>query len=98
MTERSKWWKKHIEFKSDNIVKMVEDSPEQFLISRTEILQLVLDFKTLKNRFVNLCLWQQAQDEWIDLPQEEKDRQRKEYEETERMIREMFDNYDPPKT
>lgn len=90
------WWKKHTAYKSDKIIKMVENSPEEFMISRTEILQLVMDFKTLKNRFSNICMFSDAawdyQDEWDSLTDEEKKARRAEYDKAEEMLKEIFDN------
>ena len=76
MTEKKSepwdWARKHTQLKSDPIIKMVNDSPEKFMISRTEIIQLVLDLQTMKNRFLNMAIWQSVTDEWIDKPEEEK--------------------------
>lgn len=84
------WWKKHTIFKSDKIVKMIEDSPEKFMISRTEILQLVLDFKSLKNKFINLCYYREAQEEWDALPEHLKEQQRTEHKKIEEELRRIF--------
>lgn len=91
MINNERWWKKHTRFKSDPIIEMVEASPEKFMISRTEILQLVLDFKSLKNKFTNLCIMQDAADEWDALPDEEKERQRAEMDEITKELKKLFD-------
>jgi len=91
MSKSNPWWKKHIEFKSDKIVKMVENSPEEFMVSRTEILQLVLDFKALKTKFINVCHMQDAQDQWNNLSQEEKDMQRAKSDRIGEELRKIWD-------
>lgn len=85
------WWKKHTIFESDKIVKMVEDSPEKFMISRTEILQLVLDFKKLKNKFINICHYCEAQEEWDALPDNLKEEQRTKHKKIEEELRKIFE-------
>ena len=101
MTEKKKqpwdWAEKHTKLKSDPIIKMVNDSPEKFMISRTEIIQLVLDLQTMKNRFINMAIWQSVTDEWIDKPEEERQAERDEMKAIEEQIMQMFDNYEPPK-
>ena len=101
MTEKKSepwdWARKHTQLKSDPIIKMVNDSPEKFMISRTEIIQLVLDLQTMKNRFLNMAIWQSVTDEWIDKPEEEKQAERAEMKAIEDQIKRMFDNYEPPK-
>jgi len=84
------WWKKHTIFESDRIIKMIEDSPEKFMISRTEILQLALDFKSLKNKFINMCHWQNAQEEWEALPDNLKEEQKEQHKKIEEELRRIF--------
>lgn len=92
MSKKQPWWKKHTLFKSDKIVKMLEDSPEGFMISRTEILQLALDFKTLKNKFINLCYMQDAQEEWNALPENVKAEQQEQYKKIEEQLKNIFED------
>jgi hypothetical protein len=85
------WWAKHIQYKSDSLAEMISKEPEKFLISRTEILQLVLDFNTLKNKFTNLCRMQDAHDEWDTLPEEEKEKLRAEMKRFKEEFKKLWD-------
>jgi hypothetical protein len=96
MTEKERWWKKHTLYKSDPIVEMVEKSPEEFMISRTEILQLVMDFKTLKNKFTNICFMKDVDDElqmeWEALSDEERAARKAEAKKLEDEIKKLFED------
>jgi len=86
------WWETHLNTKSDAIAKMVSDSPESFMISRTEILQLVLDFKMLKNKLRNLCLWQDASEEFDALPEDAQEKRRHQLQQVEAEFKKIFNS------
>lgn len=66
MEQQNSWWEKHLKLKSDDIVDIIEKSPEQFLISRTEILQLVIDFKVLKRKLHNTFIMLETEENLFD--------------------------------
>lgn len=94
--KQKRWWEKHLNFKSDKIAEMVSENPEKFMISRTEILQLVLDYKSLKQKFRNLAFFhdcsEQAHEEWESLTEEARQEKRAEFKEIENQIKKIFES------
>jgi len=88
-TDKEPSWKKHTTFDSDEFVENVL-SPDGCAFSG-HVKQLAKDFKTLKNRFINLWVWEEAGREWDALPEEEKEKQRQRAKVAEEELRKVWD-------
>lgn len=82
------WWKKHIEFPSDNIAEMISKDPDKFLIARKEILQLVKDFNAMKAKIAMMGQCIEAYDQLLNMS----DTDRMAEVSTMKQIREMLDS------
>lgn len=91
LNEKIKRWEPYTKFKSDPIIEMISSEPEKFLISKKEILQLVIDFGKLRQRFKDLVALYVATELWENLPEDEKQKMRDETKRIEKEFKKVWE-------
>ena len=88
-----RWWQKYVKCESDDIADNIIANSDTFVFSE-HIVKLAKDFKAMKNRFLNMCVWQDAGEAYDALPEEEKWRRKQDAKQAEEEHRKIWDNLD----